>query len=91
MTTKIFVRERNKVETGEKKPRFRIVGVSGKDLKIYVYHIRKKELEQLGKETGAEIVYLEAGKGMQDGLKERSDAAESPKKTKRRGQKNAAQ
>ncbi len=83
MTTKIFVRERNKVETGEKKPRFRIVGVSGKDLKIYVYHIRKKELEQLSKETGAEIVYLEAGKGMQDGLGE--------KKPKRRGQKNAAQ
>jgi hypothetical protein len=90
MTTKIFVRERNKVETGEKKPRFRIVGVSGKDLKIYVYHIRKKELEQLSRETGAEIVYLEAGKGMQDGLGARSDSAESPKKPKRRGQKNAA-
>jgi hypothetical protein len=85
MTTKIFVRERNKVETGEKKPRFRIVGVSGKDLKIYVYHIRKKELEQLSKETGAEIVYLEAGKGMQDGLKERADSA-APSKPKRRKQ-----
>jgi hypothetical protein len=67
MATKIFVRERLKVEQGEKKPRFRIVGVSGKDLKIYVYHIRKKELDQLSKETGAEIVYLDAGKGQKTG------------------------
>ena len=29
MATKIFVRERRKVEKGEKKPRFRGVGVSG--------------------------------------------------------------
>ena len=43
----IFVRERRKVEKGEKKPRFRVVGVSGGDLKIYVEHIRKKELDQI--------------------------------------------
>jgi hypothetical protein len=67
MATKIFVRERRKVEKGERKPRFRIVGVSGSDVKIYVKHIRKKELDQISRESGAEIVYLEAGKGHKDG------------------------
>ncbi len=67
MATKIFVRERRKVEKGEKKPRFRMVGVSGSDVKIYVKHIRKKELDQISRESGAEIVYLEAGEGHKDG------------------------
>jgi hypothetical protein len=67
MTTKIFVRERRKVEKGEKKPWFRVVGVSGSDFKIYVKHIRKKELDQVGRESGAQIVYLEAGKGHKNG------------------------
>jgi hypothetical protein len=67
MATKIFVRERRKVEQGEKKPRFRVVGISGSDVKLYVKHIRKKELDQISKESGAEIVYLEAGKGQKDG------------------------
>lgn len=67
MATKLFVRERRKVEKGEKKPRFRIVGVSGSDIKIYVKHIRKKELDQINAETGVEIVYLEAGKGQKTG------------------------
>jgi hypothetical protein len=67
MATKIFVRERRKVEEGEKKPRFRVVGVSGSDVKIYVKHARKKELEQIQAETGAEIVYLDAGKGQRNG------------------------
>ncbi len=67
MATKIFVRERRKVEKGEKKPRFRVVGVSGPDVKIYVKHVRKKELDQINKETGAEIVYLDAGMGKKDG------------------------
>jgi hypothetical protein len=67
MATKIFVRERRKVEQGEKKPRFRVVGVSGGDVKIYVRHIRKKELDLIGRETGAQIVYLEAGRGQKDG------------------------
>jgi hypothetical protein len=62
MTAKIFVRERRKVEKGEKKPRFRIVGVCGSDLKIYVKHARKKELDQLAKSAGAEVVYLKAEK-----------------------------
>lgn len=63
MATKIFVRERRKVEKGEKKPRFRIVGVSGSDLKVYVKHLRKKELDQIKGETGAEVIHLEGGKG----------------------------
>jgi hypothetical protein len=67
MATKIFVRERRKVEKGEKKPRFRVVGISGSDVKIYAKHIRKKELDQISKESGAEIVYLDAGKGQKNG------------------------
>ena len=67
MATKIFVRERRKIKKGEKKPRFRVVGVSGSDVKVYVDHIRKKELDQLEKETGATVVYLDAGEGKQDG------------------------
>jgi hypothetical protein len=63
MAIKMFVRERRKVESGEKKPRYRVVGVSGGDLKIYADHFRKKELEQIARETGAEIVWLEHGKG----------------------------
>ena len=66
MASKIFVRERRKVEKGEKKPRFRVLGVSGGDLKIYVKHIRKKELEQISESTGAEVVYLKAGKEEKD-------------------------
>jgi len=67
MATKIFVRERRKVEKGEKKPRFRVVGVSGSDVKIYVKHIRKKELDHISSESGAGIVYLDAGQGQKDG------------------------
>jgi hypothetical protein len=62
MAAKIFVRERRKIEKGEKKPRFRVLGVSGADLKIYVKHIRKQELEQVAKSVGAEVVYLEIEK-----------------------------
>ena len=62
MAGKIFVRERRKVEKGEKKPRFRVLGVSGADIKLYVKHIRKKELDQISQATGAEVVYVKAGK-----------------------------
>lgn len=58
MASKIFVRERRKVDEGEKKPRFRVVGVSGGDIKLYVKHMRKKELAEIADETGAEVVYL---------------------------------
>ncbi len=62
MAGKLFVRERRKVEKGEKKPRFRIVGVSGSNLKIYVTHIRKQEVDQLARSAGAEVVYIKAEK-----------------------------
>jgi hypothetical protein len=62
MAAKIFVRERRKVEEGEKKPRFRVLGVSGTDLKIYAKHMRKKELEQLAQAVGAEVVYMKIEK-----------------------------
>lgn len=67
MTTKIFVRERRKVEEGEKKPRFRVVGVSGGDLRIFADHFRKKELEQIARESDAALVWLEGGKGEGEG------------------------
>lgn len=66
--SKIFVRERRKIEKGEKKARFRVVGVSGKEVKIYIKHIRKNELELISRETGAQIIYMpKHGAGNQDG------------------------
>ena len=62
MPSKIFVRERRKVEKGEKKPRFRVLGVSGGDLKIYVKHIRKQELDQIADAVGADVVYVKVDK-----------------------------
>ena len=67
MESKIFVRERRKVEKGEKKPRFRVVGVSDGSLKLYVDHIRKKELDQIADATGATVCVLDAGMGQKDG------------------------
>ncbi len=58
----IFVRERRRVEAGEKKPRYRVVGVHDLNLKIYVEHIRKRELDQLAEVTGASVVILKGGK-----------------------------
>ncbi len=58
----IFVRERRKVEAGEKKPRYRIVAVHDVNLKIYVEHIRKRELDQLAEAAGADVVILTGGK-----------------------------
>lgn len=58
----IFVRERRKIEKGEKKPRYRVVGVAGSDVKLYVEHIRKKELDAICEASGAAVVYLKAGK-----------------------------
>ena len=39
-----------------------MVGVSGGDIKIYVKHMRKKELRDIADESGAEVVYLEDAK-----------------------------
>ncbi len=62
MTGKIIYRERSKAKEGSKSPRFRVVAVSGIDLKIYGNHFRKKELEQIAKESGAKLVGLERDK-----------------------------
>ena len=67
MSATIFVRERRKVDKGEKKPRFRVVGVSDGSLKLYVKHIRKKELDQIAKAAGATVRVLDAGQGNKDG------------------------
>lgn len=62
MEAMIFVRERRKIDKGEKKPRYRVCGVSGVDLKLYSLHMRQKELEQIAEATGAKLVVLKAGK-----------------------------
>lgn len=59
---KIYVRERQKVGTGVHQPRFRVVAVIGEGSthsKIEAVHFRKTELEQIAKDLGAEVVYLE--------------------------------
>jgi len=61
---KIYVRERQKVGTGVKQPRFRVVAVTAGaeergQLKIEGTHFRKTELEQIAADTGAGIVYLQ--------------------------------
>lgn len=62
MVGKIFIRERRKVEKGEKKPRFRVVAVAGVDLKFKVEHIRKQEVEEIASAVGAEVVLLKPEK-----------------------------
>ncbi len=59
MTGQIFYRERSKAKEGGRTPRFRVVAVSGIDIKIYGNHFRKKELEQIAKATNADLIALE--------------------------------
>ena len=73
MAAALFVRERRKVEEGEKKPRYRIVGVADADLKFFCKHLRKVEIEQIAQETGVKVVYLESGKGTREGSKHQAD------------------
>ena len=61
MAGKIFYRERRKVKDGEKKPRFRVVGVLDCNLKIYADHVRMSELEHLAEAAQAELVFLRKG------------------------------
>jgi len=56
---KIYVRERQKVGSGVKSPRYRILAVTGGELQIVATHFRKMELEIIAQEVGAEIVWLE--------------------------------
>jgi hypothetical protein len=62
MAGQIFYRERMKAKEGSRSPRFRVVAVSGSDLKVYGNHLRKKELEQIAKATGADLIALERDK-----------------------------
>jgi hypothetical protein len=61
VTGKIFYRQRRKIKDGEKKPRFRIVGVFECNLKIYTDHLRMSELEHISEEAGVELVNLRHG------------------------------
>ena len=56
---KIYVRERLNVGKGEKQPRFQVVAVAGEALHLYAGYLRKTELEQIAKDVGADIVYLD--------------------------------
>jgi TPP-dependent indolepyruvate ferredoxin oxidoreductase alpha subunit len=61
---KIYVRERQKVGSGVKQPKFRVVAVTGgkgddAHLKSEGTHFRKTEIEQIAADVGAEVVYLE--------------------------------
>jgi hypothetical protein len=59
--SKIFVRERRQIGAGAGQPRFRIVASEGLDMRVYVPHMRRVELEELASAAGAEIVYLARG------------------------------
>jgi hypothetical protein len=63
MAGKLFYRERLQVGKDVKRPRFLVVAVAGLDMKVYGKHLRKSELEQIAKETGAKLVLLKGGEG----------------------------
>jgi len=64
MAGKIFYRERLKVGTKEKKPRFKLIAVADVSISFYAKHLKKKELEDIAASVGAELVLL---KPPQDG------------------------
>ena len=66
----IFVRERRKVEKGEKRPRFRVVGTTG-DIRIFAEHARKCELDEIARVSGAEVVYLPSDGEGKEGHKDK--------------------
>jgi hypothetical protein len=61
MAGQIFYRERQNAKEGSKSPRYRIIAVSGVDLKVYGNHLRKTELEQIAGATKADLVALKRG------------------------------
>ena len=62
MSGKIFYRERHKVGTKEKKPRFKLVAVADVNITFYGDHLRKKELEEIAASVGADLILLKASK-----------------------------
>lgn len=61
MAGKIFYRERLNAKEGAKSPRYRVIAVSGIDLKVYADHLRMVELEQIAQAVNAELVHLQRG------------------------------
>ena len=72
MAMKIYVRERIKVGEGVRQPRYIVLGVQGGDLKVYAHHFRKTELEQMAKDSGADLVYLESMPDEEHGSKKQA-------------------
>ena len=66
MSGKIFYRTRRKTSEGEKKPRYRVVAVSGVDLKVYSDHLRMAELTHIAEAVDAELVCLPRGEKHDD-------------------------
>lgn len=60
---KIFYRERNKIDAGDRQPRFAVVGVHGADMTFFQFHLRRGELEAIAQSIGAELVALPRGHG----------------------------
>ncbi len=56
---KIYMRPRMKVGEGVHQPMFRVVAVTGGQLQVEATHFRKLEIEQIAKDIGAQVVYLE--------------------------------
>ncbi len=69
---KIYVRERIKVGEGVRQPRYIVLAVQGGDLKVYAHHFRKTELEQMARDAGAELVFLESMPEGERGSKKQS-------------------
>ena len=61
--TKIFIRERTRVQKGEGAPRFAVVSVQGGDLRFFQMHVRKSEIDAIAQAVGAEVVMLPRGTG----------------------------
>jgi hypothetical protein len=55
---KIYVRERQKVGEGVESPKYRVVAVTGGEIQIEATHFRKFEIEQIAKDSKAEVVFM---------------------------------
>lgn len=53
------MRPRMKVGEGVHQPMFRVVAVTGGQMQVEATHFRKMEIEQIAKDVGAQVVYLE--------------------------------
>ncbi len=56
---RIYMRPRMKVGEGVHQPMFRVVAVTGGQMQVEATHFRKMEIEQIAKDVGAQVVYLE--------------------------------